>query len=109
VLLSINFISKPLFVFYVRMPSVADILKWRDRWTKMPTPVRNGLIDDAIEWLDTVGKMKCKPEEVPTVATIQAELKDKRNEIHISEQWFVSFAMTYGQQSYFDPFVRKVM
>lgn len=91
------------------MPSVADILKWRDRWTKTPTTVRNGLIEEAIQWLDTVGKTKCKPNEVATLEKIQGELKDRMNDIRISEQWFVSFAMTYGQQSYFDPFVRKVM
>ena len=91
------------------MPSVADTLKWRARWTKTPTTVRNGLIEDAIQWLETVGKTKCKPEELPTLTKIQSELQTRTNEIRISEQWFVSFAQTYGQQSYFDAFVRKVM
>ena len=91
------------------MPSVADILKWRDRWTQTPTTVRNGFIVDAIQWLDTVGKAKCKPEELSTLLEIQAELKARMNDIRISDQWFVTFAQTYGRQSYFDPFVRKCM
>ena len=91
------------------MPSVADILKWRDRWTKTPATVRNGLMDDAIQWLETVGKTKCKPAEVTTLEKIQGELKARMNDIRISDQWFIDFAMTYGQQSYFDAFIRKVM
>lgn len=91
------------------MPSVADILKWRDRWTKTPVVVRNGLIEDAIQWLETVGKAKCKPDELPTLIKIQGELKERLNEIRISDQWFVDFGQIYGQQSYFDAFVRKVM
>lgn len=91
------------------MPSVADILKWRDKWTQTPTTVRNGFITDAIQWLETVGKGRCKPEELATLTAIQEELKTRLNEIRISEQWFITFAMTYGRQSYFDPFIRKVM
>lgn len=91
------------------MPSVADILRWRDKWTLTPTTIRNGFINDAIQWLDTVAKTKCKPDEVATIGKIQAELQARLNEIRISEQWFVAFGQTYGQQSYFDAFVRKVM
>lgn len=91
------------------MPSVADVLKWRDRWTQTPTSVRNGFIVDAIQWLDTVAKTKCKPEELATIAEIQADLQKRTNELRISDQWFVTFAQTYGRQSYFDAFVRKCM
>lgn len=91
------------------MPSVTDILKWQDKWLHTPPTVRNGFITDAIYWLETVGKAKCRPEELPTLTTIQSELQARLNEIRISDQWFVSFAQTYGKQSYFDGFVRKVM
>jgi hypothetical protein len=91
------------------MPSVTDILKWRDRWTKLNATVRNGLMEDAIQWLETVGKAKCKPEEVATLVKIQDEIKSRMNDIRMSDQWFVDFGQVYGQQSYFDSFVRKVM
>ena len=90
------------------MPSVAEILKWRDRWTKTPVTVRNGLIEDAIQWIESM-KTKCKPDELPVLLMIQSELQTRMNDIQISQQWFVTFAQTYGRQSYFDAFVRKVM
>ena len=91
------------------MPSVADVLKWRDKWTKTPTTIRNGLITEAINWLESVARPKCKPEELSMLINLENELQQKLNEIRIPDQWFVTFSQTYGQQSYFHALVTKCM
>lgn len=91
------------------MPTVADVLKWREKWTRSPTTVRNGLITDAINWLESTVRPKCNSEELSQLINLENELQQKLNEIRIPDQWFVTFAQTYGQQSYFHAFITKVM
>jgi hypothetical protein len=91
------------------MPSTMDIIKWRDKWIRLSTSLRNSAITDTIAWLESDERPKCKAEHVSHLINFENELQNLLNQQKISESWFISSAQTYGSFPFFSAFIRRIL
>ena len=91
------------------MPSVMDMIKWRDKWIRMTPPLRNQVITDTIAWLESDERAKCKPDHLTHLIQFETELQTLLNQKGLSEQWFLLAAQTYGTFPFYTAFIRRVL
>ena len=91
------------------MPSTLDLIRWKDKYTRVSTAIRNQLISDGIAHLESVERPKCKPEHLSHLITFENELQQQLNQKQIPEAWFIRSGQTYGSFPFFDGFVRKAL
>ena len=90
------------------MPSVMDLIRWKDKWSRMNSSVRNTLITDAIAWLESEERPKCKPEHVMHLVNFENELQKHLNQPSIPPGWFTTTGQTYGSFPFFEKFLRHI-
>ena len=90
------------------MPSVMDLIRWRDRWSRMNASNRNALITDSIAWLESEERPKCKPEHLTHLVNFENELQKHLNQPSIPPAWFTATGQTYNSFSFFEKFLRRV-
>ena len=91
------------------MPSVMDIIKWREKWTRLSPQLRNQLITDTITWLESEERPKCKPEHLSSLIQFENELQNLLNQPRISDQWFSTAGNTFACFPFFAAFVRRAL
>ena len=91
------------------MPSVMDTIKWRDKWSRLSTPIRNQLITDLIAWLESDERPKCKPEHISHLINFENDLQNLLNQQTVAESWFSQRAQTYSSFPFFAAFIRRVL
>ena len=91
------------------MPSTMDIIRFRDKFARVSTPIRNQLISDGIAHLESVERPKCKPDHLAHLITFENELQQQLNQKQIPEGWFIKAGQTYGSFPFFDGFLRKIL
>lgn len=90
------------------MPSVMDMIRWKDKWTRMSASVRNPLITDTIAWLESEERPKCKPEQLPHLVNFENELQKQLNQAKIPDPWFTFIAQSYGSFPFYERFLRRI-
>jgi hypothetical protein len=90
------------------MPTVADLLKFRDKFSRLPATMRNIVITDTIAWLESEERAKCKPEHLSLLVDFENELQSHLNQSKIPEAWFLKVAQTYGSCGFWERFLRRV-
>jgi hypothetical protein len=91
------------------MPSVMDTIKWREKWSRLPVPMRNTIIIDTISWLESNERPKCKPEHLSYLINFENDLQNLLNQQKIVETWFTQTANTYGSFPFFSAFLRRIL
>jgi len=86
-----------------------DLIRWKDKWSKMNTPARNALITDTIAWLESEERGKCKPDHVIHLVNFENELQKYLNQSTIPPGWFTTTGQTYNSFSFFDKFIRRIL
>ncbi len=86
-----------------------DTIKWRDKWIRLSSSLRNSLITDTVAWLESEERPKCKPEHVTHLINFENDLQNLLNQQKISETWFTTTAQTYGSFPFFAAFIRRVL
>ena len=91
------------------MPSVMDMIRWRDKWVRLSPSVRNSLISDSIAWLESEERPKVKPEHLPHLIQFENELQNMLNQQRLNETWFTMAAQSYGSFPFYAAFLRRVL
>jgi hypothetical protein len=86
-----------------------DIIKIRDKFTRLSMPLRNQLLTDTIAWLESDERPKCKADHLQHLINFENELQGLLNQPKLQEQWFVQVAQTYGSFPFYERFVRRVL
>ncbi len=86
-----------------------DTIKWRDKWVRLSTSLRNSVITDTIAWLESEERPKCKPDHVNHLVNFENELQNLLNQQKISETWFTTASQTYGSFPFFASFIKRVV
>jgi hypothetical protein len=89
------------------MPSVMDLIKFRDKFVRMPVTMRNAVCIEAVNWLESDQRPKCKPEHLSFLINFENELQQRLNEKTVDPNWFTRVGQTYGSFSFFEAFLRK--
>ena len=90
------------------MPSVADLIKFRDKFSRLPTVMRNTVITDTIAWLESEERAKCKPEHLSLLVDFENELQSHLNVSKIPEAWFLKVAQTYGSCAFYERALKRL-
>ena len=91
------------------MPSVMDMIKWRDKWIRMTPQLRNQVITDMIAWLESDERPKCKAEHLSHLIQFETELQSLLNQNVLSERWFLQAAQTHGAFPFYAAFMRRAL
>lgn len=90
------------------MPSVMDMIRWKDKWIRMSPAIRNQLITDSIAWLESEERPKVKPEHLSFLIDFENGLQAMLNQPRLNEAWFMAAAKTYGSFPFYERFLRRV-
>lgn len=90
------------------MPSVADLLHWRDKMQRMGGAARNMVITDGIAWLESEERAKCKPEHVEHLVNFENLLQQQLNQQRIPDTWYITTGQTYSSFPFFDRFIKRI-
>ncbi len=90
------------------MPSTMDLIQWRDKMQKLPVTVRNMMLTDAISWLESEERGKCKPEHVSFLVDFENQLQQQLNQ-RPADGWYIQMGQTYGSFPFFDRYIRKAL
>ena len=91
------------------MPSTMDLIKWKDKWSRLTPILRNGVITDTISWLESDERSKCKPEHLSHLINFENELQALLNQQKVADGWFIRSGQTYGSFPFFASFIRRVL
>jgi len=91
------------------MPSTMDLIKWRDKWSRLTPALRNGIITDTIAWLESDERQKCKPDHLSHLINFENELQGLLNQQRVAEGWFFAAGQTYGSFPFFAAFIRRIL
>ena len=91
------------------MPSTMDLIQWRDKMQRLPVSMRNVMLTDAISWLESEERGKCKPEHVSFLVDFENQLQQQLNLIKIADGWYIQVGQTYGSFPFFDRYIRRVL
>jgi hypothetical protein len=91
------------------MPSTMDLIKWKDKWSRLSPVLRNGVITDTISWLESDERSKCKPEHLSHLINFENELQNLLNQQKVADGWFIQAGQTYGSFPFFASFIRRVL
>ena len=86
-----------------------DLIQWRDKMQRLPVTMRNVIITDAVAWLESEERGKCKPEHVEHLINFENALQQHLNQQRIPDTWYITAAQTYGSFPFFDRYIRKVL
>jgi hypothetical protein len=86
-----------------------DLIRFRDKFNRLSTSLRNQMITDGIAFLESVERPKCRPEHLPHLITFENELQQQLNQKTIPEAWFIASGRSYGPFPFYDAFLRKVV
>lgn len=86
-----------------------DIIRFKDKFTRLSISLRNQLITDGIAFLESVERPKCKPEHLSHLINFENELQQQLNQKTIPEGWFIASGRSYGPFPFYDAFLRKVL
>lgn len=86
-----------------------DIIKLRDKMTRLSPQLRNQVITDTIAWLESDERPKCKPDHLHHLVNFENELQGLLNQSKLQEQWFVQAAQTYGSFPFYERFIKRVL
>lgn len=86
-----------------------DIIRFKDKFTRLSVSLRNQLISDGIAFLESVERPKCKPEHLAHLINFENELQQQLNQKTIPESWFIASGRSYGPFPFYDAFLRKVL
>ena len=89
------------------MPSTMDLIQWRDKMQKLPVTVRNMMLTDAISWLESEERGKCKPEHVSFLVEFENQLQQQLNQ-KPTEGWYIQMGQTYGSFPFFDRYLKRL-
>jgi len=90
------------------MPSTMDLIQWRDKMQRLPVIMRNVIITDAVAWLESEERGKCKPEHVSFLVDFENQLQQQLNQRPV-DGWYIQMGQTYGSFPFFDRYIRKVL
>lgn len=86
-----------------------DLIKWRDKWSRMTPQLRNSAITDTIAWLESDERPKCKPDHLSFLIQFETDLQNLLNQSRLPDQWFITAAQTYGNFPFYTAFIRRVL
>ena len=86
-----------------------DLIKWRDKWSRLTPALRNVVLTDTIAWLESDERPKCKPEHLSHLINFENELQSFLNHQQIADTWFVKAGQTYGSFPFFAAFIRRIL
>jgi hypothetical protein len=85
-----------------------DLIQWRDKMQRLPVIMRNVIITDAVAWLESEERGKCKPEHVSFLVDFENQLQQQLNQRPV-DGWYIQMGQTYGSFPFFDRYIRKVL
>jgi hypothetical protein len=86
-----------------------DVIKWRDKWVRLPPVIRNGILTETVDYLESEERPKCKPEHLSHLINFETELQGFLNVKKIPESWFTQSAQTYGSFPFYAAVIRRVL
>lgn len=86
-----------------------DIIKLRDKLTRLSPQLRNQILSDTIAWLEAEERPKCKSEHIDELVKFETELQELLNQTKLNEAWFVHAAHVFGSFPFFERFVKRVL
>lgn len=89
------------------MPSVMDVLRFRDKFQRYSVPIRNQMITDSIAFLESTERPKAKPEHLTHLVNFENELQMFLNQPKVPDTWFTRAMQTYGSFPFFEAFIRR--